>query len=435
MIDVQIGSESWERVAPAFAELSPQLYVPFTVHRLRHARVVWLNEPWFAAAGREVGTPAQRRHVERWLLDRYAVGVPGEDDPAALFIGPPLTYWADRYGAPSGSMHGGSGRVGTLGAFNVKGVGRTPLVGDQSDWYHSHGCMWLEEAMREAILASVAARLFPHGAVPVIAVIDAGCRYNWRNGKQGARRALIVRPAFLRVASFMRSIFFGTCGMPGSAQWSDALRVRDLWTAEWPTPGVADLLTNAFAVIGYQYGWGRVHRLWPGPPFASNLTLTGALVDFGSFRAMPDWSRAQGEAASHGFGAEEALITAAARTLERIGRANGVELAAASLVTRFAEGVQDGESAALAAEGIAPGSDAAVDLARIRTRQQACVTGLAGPTSSGMSVLSLTPRPGLYRERLLADTLALVSDLGDGEQPNLDLIARFIDQRSAAEET
>src|SRR5206468_820219 len=110
-----------------------------------------------------------------------------------------LTFHADRYGATSGSAHGGSGRVGTNGPFNVKGLGRTPLASTMSDWQHSHGCLWLEEAVREAIYSEVADAEFPHGAVPVVAIIGTGIRHELEDGAVG-ERALLVRPSFLRLA-------------------------------------------------------------------------------------------------------------------------------------------------------------------------------------------------------------------------------------------
>lgn len=419
--------ESWTEDRPAFSELSADLYQPFQVLKLRRARVAWLNEGWFRSRGYRVGTLEDRRRLEDWIVEQFAFGVPGEDDPADIFEDHGRTYWADRYGAPSGSMHGGSGRVGTLGRFNVKGVGRTPLVSESSDWYHSHGCMWLEEAVREAILASTSDAVFPHGAVPVIAVIDAGCTYRWRDGNHGARRALVVRPAFLRVASFMRSIFFGDSGTPDSAQVRDARRVRDLWQADWPQPGVAEMLARSFEATGRQYGWGRVSRLWPGPLFASNMTLTGELVDFGSFRAVADWSRIQGEARSHGFGTEEMLVADAARVLGRLALANDVALHASDLVERFRAGLRMGEAEALSAHGAEAGSPMAFRFANIVREQQRRTRGL-GHRGVLDPMPEIPQSAHLQRERLHADTLEAIDRLDSND---LKPLAAFIDDRVA----
>ncbi|NIJ18658.1 hypothetical protein FHS95_000327 [Sphingomonas naasensis] len=414
---------------PAFADRSPNLYAPFEARRLQGARVAWLNRRWFAQAGVDVDAPGVRAGIEAWLLRHYAVCVPGADDPHDLYTADLQTLFADRYGAPGGSAHGGSGRVGTFGGFNAKGIGRTPLASVQSDWYHSHGYMWLEEAVRETILSEVASRIFPHGAVPVVALLDAGCRIHWRDGSTGARRAIIVRPAFLRIASFMRSIFFGRGGYAGSEQWIDSQRVRDLWRSDWGSGGVGAVFRAAFTATGRQYGFGRVLRMWPGPPFASNLTLEGALVDFGSFRALPDWSCAQGETASHGFGAENTLITAAARALERIGRQNGIPICARELTAYFSAGVERGESEALLTHDIAVGSPLALELAALRTQQRRRVTSLQGARADAVVIGRLAPFPDLYRERLLRETEAMICVMGEGANSDYVSLDGFIDAR------
>jgi len=415
---------------PAFASNNPHLYVPFNVRPFRRARIAWLNQRWLAGAGVDVGDANVLREVADVLLTHFGVGAPHASDPDELYVDRNRTLFADRYGAPNGSAHGGSGRVGTFGRFNAKGVGRTPLVSQHTDFYHGHGCMWLEEGIRETILAEFAHRMLPHGAVPVVAVIDAGCGIVWRGGQVGARRAVVVRPAFLRVASFMRSIFFGNSGLLNSDQHLDELRVRDMWTGDWGAAGVEATLMTAFERLGEQYGAGRAMRVWPGPPFASNVTLDGSLVDFGSFRALPDWSRAQGEVPAHGFWGEGALVESAARALERIGRRYGFALSALEVLHRFETGCVRGDSDQLSRSGIATGTPSAEEIVAARARHRTRVVGLAG-NGDGETVAGLAPFRSLYRERLLSRTEHFIASLPDEDDERSARVGAFIDAELA----
>jgi len=56
--------------------------------------------------------------------------------------------------------------------------------------------------------------------------------------------------------------------------------------------------------IAQQIGSARAMRLWQGLLVTSNLSIDGAFVDFGAFRALPDWRKCRG-ANGECFGDEE----------------------------------------------------------------------------------------------------------------------------------
>lgn len=455
---------------PAFCDLSESLYVPFRVRAFRAPKLLWVNPRWLAAigAGSERG---KRESVCAWLVERFAVGVPQYWDPEASYAGPWRTLYADRYGATQGSSQGGSGRVGTIGAFQVKGVGPTPLVSKRTDWFHSHGFMWLEEAIREAICSEQAAAEFPHGAVPTIAVIDTGERIHWNAESTGERRALLVRPAFLRLASLQRSIFFGDSGTRDSSQYADARRTADLWfhvvrSREKPTAH----LTRLFEKLGEQYGAGQAMRLWPGPLYSSNVTLDGALVDFGGFRAMPSWRRARGSMRGHDFGAESEFAKIIARSIAGSARKHGVDVHPSELYAHFENGLKSGFEKALPLEDLKESGskrEATELLRRSFARQQADRTTIGdeddgrewlADRDGGYGTLSgaarherhqledlwqgcgekrsrldafLLPKPQLVRERLLADCQALIAEMDGDGGPTLSKVTDFIEHRVA----
>ncbi len=283
-------------------ELGPHLVVPFAVKLLDQPMVVWRNHRWFLANGinsLDVGVAAE---VDSWLLKTYAVRSANAPEILAGDFDGHLV--ADRYGANRGATHGGSGRCGIAGAFNAKGVGRTPLVPDNVDWIHSNGRMTLEEAIRDAICSEIAVAEQPFGAVPIVAIIDTGEYVTWEDAAGGERTAIVVRPNFIRLAHFQRSIFFGTSGFEGSDQQIDALRTRD--AVQWLWHRHDGDLAETLSLLSYkllrQNAFSLVHRIWPGPFTPGNHTLDGELLDFGAFTSCSSWQRAFSKNGNGSFG-------------------------------------------------------------------------------------------------------------------------------------
>lgn len=291
---------------PDLARWGEALLQPFVVRRLRRASVLWLNARWLLERGFDVSDHAERVRIEAWLLQEFAFAVPLPTDPADAYADESTIVHADRYGASGRTPHGGSGRVATRRRFQVKGAGATPLVGRRADWFHAHGCLWLEEALREAIFGEIADAEFPHGAVPAIAILDTGLNYRDEHGVVGERRALLVRPAVLRVAHLERAPLFVPAGDARAAQIADAARtrqaVRCYLSGAGATHGVCAVET-LIDRVAEQIAFGQVQRLFYGY-FSSNLSLGGALLDYGAMRSLPDWAGALVNDESALFGRE-----------------------------------------------------------------------------------------------------------------------------------
>lgn len=297
--------------ADVFDAIGPSRGVEFPARRLRSARVVWINERWYLEHGINVLKPAVRKQVEESLLDKFAVTVPTKFDPPDIFSNASVTLLADRYGGIIGTKHGGSGRCGSLDGMIAKGVGRTPLVNSlTTDWYHSHGCMWLEEAIREAIFSEVVATEFPHSAAPAIAVIDSGIPIYWdKSGNTGERRGVLIRPAMFRFAHLERSIYFGVGGSEQSEQYQDVLRCKGAAAAVLRRCGPngetgSALLAAGLLAVATQIGFGWAHRIFSGGLYSSNVVSSGAFVDFGGFRSVPSWKKFRPSRGALRFGEE-----------------------------------------------------------------------------------------------------------------------------------
>lgn len=298
------------------AEVGVDMTVPFATQKLRGASVAWINERWFLDRGIDVTDTDVRGRLDQWLIDEHAYIVPREDLAPSQVAPSTKTFWADLYGTSEMATHGGSGRVGITGRLQVKGLGRTPLVGANVDWLHSHGCLWLEEALREAVYAEVTANEFPHGAVPVLAVIDTGVRIQLENGNPSEPRALSIRPVVVRPAYLERAVLFQPPGLEHEARLRDVRRVRQMARYVEQPAGNAEQVTpqarfaETFARLARQIAFSRAHRLFPGNYSSSNVSMDGELLDFGSFRALPNWCRYISMNEIEGFGNEAPEINA-----------------------------------------------------------------------------------------------------------------------------
>jgi hypothetical protein len=281
--------------------LSAHIAVPFEVRRLPHARLLWLNERWLIEAGIAPDDAHARASFAARILRDFAVTSRVSDLSGTSAC--QHTLYADRYGGTGGAVPGGSGRCGSKDGFIAKGIGKTPLVAEHVDIYHKNGRMSVAEAIRETVSAEIANHELPWGAVPIVAIIDAGFDFPYGEAAEPRRAAIAVRPSFIRPAHFERSIFFGAGGTRDSPQFQDALRVRDATRAAVAMPMAYPSLLEMFRRFAQQIGVARARRLWQGRFLSSNVSIDGALVDFGSFRAVPNWRRTIGVAGER-FGAE-----------------------------------------------------------------------------------------------------------------------------------
>jgi hypothetical protein len=281
-----------------FDRLGQHINVPFHTWPLKNARLLWLNHRWFLEQGINTSDRDIAEKIARTLMETFAVSSKPRDGVAAKSC-----MAADRYGGTGGAIHGGSGRCGNVGQFNAKGIGQTPLVSLNADIHHVNGRMSLAEALRETVNAEVANFELPYGSVPVVAIIDTGETFTIGDDPTMNRGAIVVRPNYVRPAHYERSIFFGDSGHSGSQQFLDALRVKDAVRANLAAPDVFPSLSEMFMRFSHQIGAARANRLWQGQFLSSNLSIDGALADFGSFRSVPNWRATVGLAGER-FGAE-----------------------------------------------------------------------------------------------------------------------------------
>lgn len=311
---------------PDLSRISASVLVPFRACPLGDATVIWLNDRWFAERGLLTHIDVVlRQRVCDWILNSFAIAaISGQLLPTDTLQ--TVTAHADRYGSSSGtSPHGGSGRVATVGRFQIKGVGRTSLVGARVSWIHSHGMASMREAVFEAIMGEIFNAELPFGSIPVIAIVDAGSTLENEGGHTSHdRRALIVRPAVLRPAHMQRAALFA----PASASielgpGTDAKRTYEVirYVARSSAETLAKLrlpvsLADCCKRLVTQAAYADALRLHSGGLFSTNVSLDGAVLDFGVGRAVEDWSRYQPHAHAEGFGQDVARVARLAETIK-----------------------------------------------------------------------------------------------------------------------
>ncbi len=264
-------------------------HIRIPLRHLNEARLLWVNledaqdDPVFAALGGDL-----ERYSQHLLAScAYSVASAGEAVDAYGL--------ADRYGGNNIGSNGGSGRAALIGHYHVKGVGRTPLIGFGVDEAHASGRAYLEECVRESILAEVCARDFPFGSVRTLAIIDTGKIQVWdtENGPKPEHCCLLVRRAFLRPAHIERAIQFNS-GNPREGS-VDAARVRATVQRLAQAIGGLEVLQQNLLVFlerwAKQLASSYVQCLPHGGVSSSNVCLDGRLVDFGATAALPSLGR------------------------------------------------------------------------------------------------------------------------------------------------
>ena len=186
---------------------------------------------------------------------------------------------------------------------------------------HSHGSASLNVAVREAIYAEVCDEEFPHGAVPTIAIIDAGCTYDSSaTPPRKLRRAILVRPAMVRISHMQRAAgFIDPVDGHKSSQLVDVQRVREVvdhFIGLEHRPNADERLRAHFEKIAEQIAFGQVHRIYNGGFFSSNLTIEAELLDFGNTHILPNWVNAKVLDSDLGFGREMLTLEATIRSLQ-----------------------------------------------------------------------------------------------------------------------
>ncbi|WP_431100766.1 hypothetical protein [Roseateles noduli] len=294
-------------------ELPRSSFVPFPVTRIAAPRLLWTNPSI----------------VQEWVQPTTFWCVPHPGDDPSAFGAEQRPMFADRYGGKGVGANGGSGRSAVDASLQVKGVGRTPLVGQSSDPEYSHGGMTLSEAVREAIWSEIYAGTTPFGSVKSLAIVATGTKTYLESDRRSksATRVLLLRERAIRPAHFMRAPNFSPEPEPGLHQArADVVRTRDsvralvecvdkLRLESCTATTLMDVLLDAVLRFAAQIAATRAKRIPHGSLNCSNIAMDGRLIDFGTATSLSDFGPAMTSVGKFPFWREDLALLPSIRNL------------------------------------------------------------------------------------------------------------------------
>lgn len=260
---------------------------------LGRGHVLWRNP---AQLEDEPGLPASdEAFVERFALALHAPPRDGVADPRRVAVG------AEYYGGMGAASNRGAGRVVNAGAWQVKGVGPTPLAAAKSGFLHSYGALTACEAAYETVYTRLAERLLPFRAAAIAGIIlldPKGAYYDYVDGAGEdvnqpfrcwsalAVRRVHWRPAHAMPASFVQS------RPHDPALYRDIGRVRIACRALARVHGKEGasmmlFLANFYNRVAAQFACARANGLAHGTVSASNFSVDGAWLDLARSTFVP----------------------------------------------------------------------------------------------------------------------------------------------------
>ncbi|WP_414440173.1 hypothetical protein [Burkholderia sp. 22PA0106] len=294
--------------SPTLDWIAP-LLVPFTCVRLPRARGLWINAncppPWPSDACRP-DDDALERMAATW---GFAAPDPHIFHPDALDWNASTRALAEPYGGAGSAGNGGGARVGILHDAQLKGIGRTPMLGRLVNIQHSYGALLLDQAFTEAIYSHLAQTLLPYGCAQIHGIVDTGVRAAFedpvmRRWREGGATALMLREPCLRPAHFLRAEHFE----PRDARagvLDDPARVRlahrALAALSRGTEGFETLMFDFLTRSARQFSAARTHRLIHGIVTPSNLAIDGRWLDLSFSSILPPGVNCKGGPASAAF--------------------------------------------------------------------------------------------------------------------------------------
>lgn len=267
--------------------------VPFEIQRLSQPEVLWSNSEL----------------IDNTELHEYAYCVPAEHEQQGAYLSETRVTFGERYGG-RGIMHNGGGvRCGFDGKWQVKGIGRNCLAGDNpNNFWNTHGGATLEEGVREAVWGEICHLVLPWGGIRIAGIVDTGTKTHYQSpqGESMVPRALILREPALRPAHYMRAPDYHPNSQMRTKYCSDTVRTKaavleiDQGFAsalgmplkvrhdpQFINQCLAEMVTR----ISLQIATARAKRIMHGSISCSNIALDGRFLDYGTISSLSDYGR------------------------------------------------------------------------------------------------------------------------------------------------
>ena len=270
----------------------------FDTFRLKGTELVWVNNDLL----KKYNINGSKEEIEAFLLNEYSYVLSNYADSNCLIFNECKTFLADRYGSRHEVCNGGSARCGFDGAFQVKGIGVTPLVAQNMSKSHSHGKLFLDEAISEAIWGEICHQHLPFGAIRTLAIIKTNIQeeFSYLDHSPKKACALAIREFSVRPAHFERATFFWPLSDYDHLRDDDATRVRECINYLPISLGLSKSILSSKQELFYclkifiyrmakQIAYSRVKGIPHGSLTSSNISIDGRFLDFGTITAVPDF--------------------------------------------------------------------------------------------------------------------------------------------------
>ncbi|USD61666.1 YdiU family protein [Vibrio sp. SCSIO 43140] len=274
--------------------LPEESFVPFDAYKIRGTEVVWLNKELIQDHEIELDEDA----IKDELIENFSYVSKGYTKKSRIATNDKKQFLADRYGSRHEACNGGSARCGLNGYFQIKGIGRNPLVAANMSESHSHGKLFIDEAISEAIWGEICHKHLPYGAIRTLAIIKTNVKhvYEYSDDVIDKHCALAIRQVCVRPAHFERCTFFWPEEKYSYLRDNDALRVRKtipylskLLLGRLDTSSIEETLNNMIDRLACQIAASRVKGIPHGSLTSSNISIDGRFLDFGTITAVPDF--------------------------------------------------------------------------------------------------------------------------------------------------
>ena len=167
---------------------------------------------------------------------------------------------------------------------------------------HSHGKLFLDEAISEAIWGELCNKQLPLGAVRTLAIIKTNVNqeFLYLDDKPLKPCALAIRQFAIRPAHFERATFFWPSSENRFLRDNDAERVRECIKYIPISLGISDKELSSkhellscmkliVSKVAKQVAYSRVKGIPHGSLTSSNIGIDGRFLDFGTITAVPDF--------------------------------------------------------------------------------------------------------------------------------------------------
>lgn len=274
--------------------LPTESFVLFDTYKLKDTEVVWINKNLVQEYGIELDEDA----IKHKLIENFSYVSKGYAKKTKTVTNDKKAFMADQYGSRHEICNGGSARCGLNGHFQIKGIGRNPLVAANMSESHSHGKLFIDEAISEAIWGEICHKHLPYGSVRTLAIIKTNVKhkFGYLDDAPNKHCALAIREVSVRPAHFERCTFFWPEESYSYLRDNDANRVRkaapyfsNLMLGENHTTALGDALNTMIDRLACQIAASRVKGIPHGSLTSSNISVDGRFLDFGTITAVPDF--------------------------------------------------------------------------------------------------------------------------------------------------